>query len=389
VKRRVSVAEEIESSARNSFEVPDDVTYLNCASLCPRLKAVTVAGHSALDRMAAPWNIRSPDWFRDASGLAATFAQLIGAPAECATLVPSVSYGIAVAARNVGVSAGQNIVLINQEYPSNYYSWRRLADARAATIRSVRAHYEENLTDKIVSAIDRQTAVVSVSQCHWTDGRLVDLARIGEAARRHGAAFIIDASQSLGACPLNVGECQPDFLVSVGYKWLLGPYGLGYLYVAERWHTKGEPIEESWLHRLGSDNFASLVDYTPTYRPGAGRFGQGESAQFYLLPMAIAALVQIVEWTPEGINKQLRVWTDDLVVRTKSLGFTAPQQRERAGHMVGLRSERGLPPHLASALGERGVYVGLRGNCIRVAPHLHAGAKACDRFVAALGEITA
>ena len=382
-------ADDDQTSARNAFEVPDEVTYLNSASLAPRLKAVSAAGRAALERMAAPWHIRSADWFDDARKVAAAFAQLINARAECATLVPSVSYGIAVAARNIPVEAGQNIVLIDQEYPSNYYSWRRLADARAATIRSVRAGYEESLTEAIVAAIDRHTAVVAVAQCQWTSGRLIDLTRVGEAARRHRAAFVIDASQSLGAYPLDVRECRPDFLVTVGYKWLLGPYGLGYLYVAERWHANGEPLEESWLHRAGSDNFATLVDYTPEYKPGAQRFGQGESAQFYLLPMAIAALSQIAAWTPQRINRQLRGWTDELAARAEACGFSAPPPDQRAGHMVGLSSARGLPSGLSSAFAERGVYVGLRGDSVRVAPHLHAGAADMDQFIAALKELAA
>jgi selenocysteine lyase/cysteine desulfurase len=170
-------------------------------------------------------------------------------------------------------------------------------------------------------------------------------------------------------------------------KWLLGPYGLGYLYVAERWHAQGEPLEESWLHRAGSDNFASLVDYTPDYQPGAARFAQGESAQFYLVPMALEALSQIAEWTPEHIHRQLRAWTDELVARAEPWGFTAPASSQRAGHMVGLSSARGLRPDLARAFAERGVYVGIRGSCIRVAPHLHIPLDAMDRFIEALQTI--
>jgi selenocysteine lyase/cysteine desulfurase len=375
-------------SMRSAFEVPDDIVYLNCASLAPRLRGVTAAGQAALERMAAPWTVQAPDWFRNARTLSGSFARLIRAPEKCATLVPSVSYGIAVAARNIPVKAGQNIVLIDQEYPSNYYSWRRLADARGATIRSVNATHGESLTDAIVSAIDRHTAVAAVAQCRWTDGRMIDLGRVGGMARRHGAALVIDASQSLGACPLDVRDCQPDFLVSVGYKWLLGPYGLGYLYVAERWHASGEPLEESWLHREGSENFAALVDYTPVYQPGAERFGQGESAQFYLLPMAIAALTQITEWTPVGINQQLRALTESVVERAAPHGFIAPERLQRAGHMVGLRSERGLRGDLASAFADRGIYVGIRGNCIRVSPHLHTTHDAIDRFISALEDVS-
>jgi selenocysteine lyase/cysteine desulfurase len=235
--------------------------------------------------------------------------------------------------------------------------------------------------------MDRDTSVVAVANCRWTDGCLVDLSRVGLNARRHGAALVVDASQSVGAYPLDVRECRPDFLVSVGYKWLLGPYGLGYLYVAEKWHDNGEPLEESWLHRAGSNNFAGLVDYTTLYNPGADRFGQGESAQFYLLPMAIAALSQIAAWTPEHINQQLQAWTDALVTRAEQFGLTAAPRPQRSGHMVGLSSTRALRPDLVSAFAERGVYVGVRGNSIRVAPHLHATAEAMDRFIGALEEI--
>jgi selenocysteine lyase/cysteine desulfurase len=163
----------------------------------------------------------------------------------------------------------------------------------------------------------------------------------------------------------------------------------GYLYAAERWHATGEPLEESWLHRAGSENFAGLVDYTPFYKPGAERFGQGESAQFYLLPMAIAALSQITDWTPKWINERLQAWTDIVVARTEALGFSAPARFERVGHMVGLRSERGFRPGLASALAGRGIYVGFRADCIRVAPHLHTTVEDIDRFIGALKALTA
>src|SRR5688572_1887123 len=145
---------------RSMFAVPDAVAYLNSASLGPRLHTVREAGHAAVEKMASPWQIQSADWFGDARTLRELFASLIGAPADCAVLVPSVSYGIAVAARNVSVEAGDNIVVIDQEYPSNYYSWRRLARERGAEIRTAVARGGESLTDAIVSIIDARTAVV-------------------------------------------------------------------------------------------------------------------------------------------------------------------------------------------------------------------------------------
>ena len=374
---------------RNLFAITDDVTYLNCASLGPRLHAVNAAGHAAVDAMAAPWHVRTPDWFENARRLRALFASLIGAPAECAALVPSVSYGIAVAARNVPVASGDNIVVIDQEYPSNFYSWQRLACERGAQIRTAAARGEDSLTDAIVSAIDRRTAVVAVSNCHWTNGTLIDLPRVAASARRHDAALVVDASQTLGAYPLDIAEVRPDFLVSVGYKWLLGPYGLGYLYVAERWHANGTPLEESWLNRRGADNFATLADYTDEYQPGAQRFNQGESAQFYLLPMALAALTQIAQWTPARVQQQLSEWTRELSARAPALGLTCAEPSQRVGHMVGLTARGPLPPGLFNALAARNVYVGARGANIRVSPHLHSTAADLDRLVATLQELLA
>lgn len=376
-------------AARSSFAIPDSVTYLNSASLGPRLHAVNEAGHAAVERMAAPWKIHTADWFEDARRLRGLFASLIGAPADCAVLVPSVSYGIAAAARNVPVEAGDNIVVVDQEYPSNFYSWQRLARARSAEIRTAVARDGATLTEAIESAIDRHTAVVAVSNCHWINGALIDLCRVGAAARRHDAVLVVDASQSVGAYPFDIAEVQPDFLVTVGYKWLLGPYGLGYMYVAERWHAKGTPLEESWLNRQGADNFATLADYTAAYQPGAQRFNQGESAQFYLLPMAIAALTQVVQWTPARVQQQLSEWTRELASRAPSLGLACAEPSQRVGHMIGLSASKPLPPELFSALAARDVYVGARGTNIRVSPHLHSTAADLERLVSTLQELLA
>jgi selenocysteine lyase/cysteine desulfurase len=372
-------------TSNNLFAVPQDVTYLNCASLAPRLRAVSEAGHSAVDAMATPWKVQSSDWFVPAGKLRGLFASLIGAPADAVALVPSVSYGIAVAARNVPVAVGDNIVVIDQEYPSNYYSWRRLAQERGAEIRTAVARDGVNFTDAVLSLIDRRTAVVAAANCHWTHGALLDLPRIGAAARRHDAALVVDASQSLGAYPFDIGEVQPDFLVTVGYKWLLGPYGLGYLYVAERWHD-GIPLEESWLNRKDGDNFAGLVEYADAYEPGARRFNQGESAQFYLLPMALAALTQISQWTPQRIQRELSEWTAELATRVSMLGLQSVDPRQRVGHMIGLAATAALPSNLVDALARHGVYVAVRGNRIRVSPHLHNTAADLERLVTALKE---
>ncbi|MBM0106926.1 aminotransferase class V-fold PLP-dependent enzyme [Steroidobacter sp. S1-65] len=372
---------------RAAFEIPDHITYLNCASLCPRLKAVTAAGQASLVRMGTPWKVDNSDWFGGSEQLRSAFGRIINAPASSIALVPAVSYGIAVAALNVPVKDGDNIVVVDQEYPSNFYSWRRLARQRGAELRVVLPPPGGTITDAIISLIDRRTAVVATQNCHWTDGTFVDLRRVGAAARANDAALVVDASQSLGAYPFDVQEIQPDFLVTVGYKWLLGPYALGYMYVAERWHSQGVPLEESWLHREGSESFVGLVSYTEAYKAGAARFSQGEAAQLYLSAMALAALEQIQQWTPSRIQQQLGEWTTELAARAKPLGLTCVDASNRMGHLIGLRAKNGLPENLVTQLADRDIYVAARGSSIRVAPHLHSTASDMDRLVTALGEI--
>jgi len=378
------VTDRLIESQRALFDIPDGITYLNCANMSPQLRAVGDAGVGALRAGASPWTIGGAEWFPGAERLRGLFARIVNADAEGIALVPSVSYGIAVAAANVPVARGQSILLLDREFPSNVYGWRELAREQQAEVRTVRRESGGSWTDAILAAIDAGTAVVAVPNCHWTDGSLIDLDRVGAAARSVGAALVVDASQSLGAHPLDVSKVQPDFLVTVGYKWLMGPYGLGYLYVAPRWREQGVPIEHSWLSRAGCEDFTRLTEYTDAYRDGARRFDMGEFPQFVLMPMAIAALEQILAWGVGRIGEALSVLTARVARGAAELGGSTLPAGERVGHMVGVRLQGGLPDALAGALAAAKVYVSIRGDSIRVAPHLYNDSSDVDRFLTVL-----
>jgi selenocysteine lyase/cysteine desulfurase len=373
-----------EPSISEMFEIPEGVTYLNCANMAPQLRSVTAAGLDAVRRKATPWALSSADWFAGAEELRTLAGQVMGTEASHVALVPAASYGIAVAARNVRVERGQSILIVEHEFPSNVYAWRELAKRQGVRLLTVPRHPGGGWTEALLQAIDKETAVVSVPQCHWTDGSSVDLVRIGERAREVGAALVIDASQSLGACPLDLDRVQPDFLVSVGYKWLLGPYGLGYLYVAPRWHENGSPLEESWLTRKGSEDFARLIDYRDEYRQGARRFDMGEFPQFILAPMATAALKQILAWGVGTIEQTLSSLTDGIAKRAAYAGYEVLPYEQRCRHMIGIRLSGGVPAGLPAALATARVYVSIRGDVIRIAPHLYNDASDIERLFAVL-----
>jgi selenocysteine lyase/cysteine desulfurase len=371
---------------RELFEIPADVTYLNCASMSPQLRAVTAAGLEAVRLKASPWTLTPAGWFSGSERLRALAAQLLHADAEGIALVPAASYGLAVAAANVPVRAGQTIVILHQQFPSNVYAWRALAARRDARIHTVHRGADGTWTDAVLAAIDEQTAVVAVPHCHWTDGSRLNLTAIGERVRAAGASLVVDASQSLGAHPLDVRSIQPDFLVSVGYKWLLGPYGLGYLYAAPRWRETGTPIENSWLSRAGAEDFARL-DYTDEFRPGARRFDMGGFPRFAEVSMASAGLEQLLAWGVDRVQASLSVLTRHLDEGARTLGASTPPDGHRVGHMIGLRLPGGLPDGLAQALVESKIYVSQRRDSIRVSPHLYNDRADLDRFLNRLSDI--
>jgi selenocysteine lyase/cysteine desulfurase len=371
-------------SQRALFDIPDGVTYLNCASMSPQLRSVTDVGLGTVRAKSAPWTLTAADWFGGAERLRALFARLVNAASDDIALVPSASYGIAVAAANLPVRAGQTIVVLDREFPSNVYAWRELANTRGALLRTVTFEAGASWTDALLAAIDDSVAIVATPNCHWTDGSLIDLRRIAPAVRAVGAALVVDASQSLGARPLDVAELQPDFLVSVGYKWLMGPYGLSYLYAAPGRSKHGVPIEQSWMTRVGAEDFARLVDYSEDYREGARRFDMGEFSQFVLGPMAERGLAQILEWGVPNVECTLSQLTSLLAREAGALGCVVPRDDERVSHMLGVQVPGGLLAGLAATFAAANVFVSVRGDAIRVAPHLYNGEADVDRFVRVL-----
>jgi selenocysteine lyase/cysteine desulfurase len=381
-----AVALEPLTDQRAKFVVDDEVAYFNTAALSPMLRSVLEAGNAALDRRSKPWSISPPDWFIDSEELRVSFARLIGVARDNVALIPATSYGLAVVARNLSAKPGDRVLVLDQEFPSNYYTWHRFTKRTGAELVVVKREPGQNWTDAIVGAIDERVVVASFPNVHWTNGALVDLARVGARLRDAGAAFVIDASQSLGSLPLDIETLRPLAVVAVGYKWMLGPYSLGYMYLDPRLHD-GEALEENWILRAGSDDFSSLVDYHDAYRAGAERFDVGERSNFQLLPMAIAAVRQLSEWTVPQIAATLRLRTDEIVARAERLGLTALPGNLRGAHFVGIDLPRDRAPDLAVTLAKAKVIASVRGASLRLAPYLHNSAGDIDRLIDVLGSV--
>jgi len=368
---------------RELFEIPEEVAYLNCAYMSPQLRSARVVGERAVARKSRPWEITSSDFFEDAEQSRALFARLVGGEPDGVALVPSVSYGIGVAAANVPVREGERILILEDQFPSNVYPWRELAKRTGARLVSVPRPDDHDWTSVVLDLLDEGTAVVAVPNCHWTDGSLLDLGRVGESARRVGAALVVDGIQSLGAHPFDVREVRPDFLVASAYKWLLGPYGIGFLYAEKRWR-EGTPIEHNWINRRGSEDFSRLVGYQDAFQPGARRYDVGERSNFALLPMANEALRRILDWGVDNVSETIGELTGLIEREAKDRGIEAIPAERRARHIVGLKLGSAVAGDLAARLAGENVFVSVRGESVRVSPHLYNTERDVERLFAAL-----
>jgi len=361
---------------KHLFDLGDEVVYLNGAYMSPQLKSVEAAGLQGLRMKNRPHQVSIQDFFQPVEYLKAAFAELIHVSEnQRIVVIPSVSYGIANAARNLPIGKDQKILLMQEQFPSNYYIWEKVALEQGARLEIIPAPTAANRgdawTEQVLQSIDNETAVVAMAHVHWADGSVFDLKRVGEKARKMGAALVIDGTQSVGALPFDVQEIQPDALICAGYKWLLGPYSIGLAYYGPALDN-GRPIEENWINRLDSHIFQKLVEYQPDYKPFAARYAVGEQSNFINVPMLLAAIRQILDWRVDDIQAYCKHISEEAINEIVMMGAQIDGSPQRAAHLFGVRLGSAFDAgRLQAALQEHSVYVSFRGDAIRVAPHVY------------------
>src|SRR5271155_246134 len=373
---------------RHLFDIPNDVAYLNCAYMSPLMKPALEAGTAGLGRKTHPWLITPDHFFSGAEEFRGVAAQLADCYADCIAIVPSASYGVSTAARNVPIRKGQSVLVLEEQFPSNYYPWQRLLEETGASLKVVAWPEDDDWTAAVMRALTDEVAVAALPHVQWTSGGRLDLVRIGEACRKLGAALVLDLTQSLGALPFSVNDVQPDFAVAASYKWLLGPYSVGLFYVSPK-RQRGLPLEENWIQRANASDFSSLILYTKDYDRGARRFDMGERSNFALLPAAVRAMKQLLDWDVAQISETASALNLQMANAAAGLGFSSPAEPLRAPHYLCLRRKAAFPRELPEILAKEKVYVSVRGSSIRVPPHVYNTVEDCDRLIQCLRRIAA
>lgn len=357
--------------------------------MAPLLKSVEKAGVRGLRRKRNPAEISAEDFFTDSALLRNEFAKLIDTPEpNRIAIIPSVSYGMATIARNLSLRAGEEIIVVDGQFPSNYYSWENICHESGAVLKIIQPppttlSRGKIWNERILDAIGPKTRAIAIGNVHWADGTRFLLDLIRKRTREVGALLIVDGSQSVGALPLSVNEIQPDALVCAGYKWLLGPYSLGVAYYGVRFDG-GRPIEESWINRQDSQDFSQLVTYNSNYHQGAGRYEVGEHSNFILVPMLLKAIQQLNRWGVGNIQKYCSAISKNAIFALQEAGFPIEEEEYRAEHLFGVRLRGDNSQKIKEGLERSRVNVSYRGDAIRVSPNVYNREEDLSRLVKVL-----
>jgi selenocysteine lyase/cysteine desulfurase len=372
---------------RAEFDIPRDICYLNAAYMTPQPRDVVAAAIRGATRRSQPWKIAPPDFFKEVEALRAAFARQVGCSSDNIAIVPSAGYGVSSAAINMPTRPGDVILALNDQFPSNYYAWHRQALATGAEFRIVSKGAGRSWADALLEAIEfcgEDIAIATLEGHHWASAEFVDLETVIPALRDIGTRVVLDLTQSIGAYPVDINRLAPDFMVAAGYKWQFCPYGVAFLYVDDRYFD-GVPIEEAWMDRDGAEDFSKLADFTDLYQPGARRYDVSEKSSFSNIAGALAALQMLEKWSVATISETLAVTNARIAKILAGHGFETTAPDARAPHFQGARLPATDPRKLAARLIDNGVYASVRGEHLRVAPHLYTDDEDLARFDDALG----
>jgi selenocysteine lyase/cysteine desulfurase len=375
------------SCQRSHFEMPRGVCFMNAASYSPLPLRTQQAGRSAVGRKGTPWMLDTAFASRQYERARAAAARFINANPDDIALISSISYGVATAAKVLTIARGSRVILLENDHSSPVLEWHSRAEAQGFTIDTVRRPGDGDWTATILATIERRDAppvsLASISAVHWSDGGLIDIEKVGLALRKHRAGFLIDATQSAGVLGMDVGRLDPDFVIFPTYKWLLGPYGRAFLYVAKR-HQGGVPLEQTSYGRRDVRPEHEVYFADTRYVSDARRFDMGERDHFISMEMASTSMELMAEWGAGAIRQRLAMLTERVEDGVGGTGVEMLERRMRAPHILSLGFKGGLPAGLVSELATEGIYVAARLGRLRIAPHVYNDEIDADRLVTAL-----
>jgi Selenocysteine lyase len=310
-----------------------------------------------------------------------SIARLIGADASEIALATNTTYGLNLAAFSLPLERGDVVLSPDLEFPANVYPWMALAERRGVEYRRLECDDGVLDPDRLRRELDADDRVraVTVSWVQFASGARVDLTALGKLCRDRGVYFVVDAIQGLGPLTLNLAETPVDILACGAQKWLLSPWGSGFVYVRRELVSRLEPHEVSWMAVRGADDFSRLVDYDLSWRDNARKF-EFVTVPFQDLAAMNASLELFHELGPAAVSRHVRHLADRIVdwaTQRSDVELVTPSDASRRAGIISVR------PRDACAASERltnaNVAHSLREGGIRLSPHCYNTVEEIDR----------
>jgi len=317
----------------------------------------------------------------------ASIAKLIGADPDDIAITTGASAGLAAVAGGIEWKPGDEVIVGKGEFPAHFATWLPYETSGKLKVKIIEPAGRFITADDYIANLTPRTRLVSASLVRFDNGARLDAPRVAAACRASGAAFLLDASQCAGAIPMNVAALECDFLVSSGYKWMLGSYGTGFFWAKREWSDRLPPGAVYWMALEGAHKFDGLPLNALRVRAGARRWDTAETANFTNLAAWDVALQLLVGIGTEKLyahNSDLIRLLVDRLPHDRCV-LASPVEEERRAQFVCVASrDSGKTAELYEKLKAEKIYVGLREGALRVSPYIYSTERDIARVISVL-----
>lgn len=373
---------------RSEFADFEGVAYLDAALQGPMPLAAAREAQAALEWKKHPYRLPDSAYFDLPDRIREKVGRVIGAhPSEIA-VTTGASAGLAAVAAGIDWKPGDEVLVGRGEFPAHFSTWLRYEQAGKLRVRIVEPRGQFISADDYIECIGPCTRLISASLVRFDNGARLDAARVARACEKVGAALILDLSQCAGAIQLNIRDLGASMAVCSGYKWLLGPYGTGFFWIASEW-VERLPLGAVYFMALeGAREFHAMPTGNLRPAPGARRWDSAETANFTNLAAFDSSLDLVLRMGTDAVQRSIDSLVTEIIegLPQTSCVLTSPAERERRGPYVCVSAR---DPKDTAALydkvREAKISVSLRENALRIAPHIYNTAEDISRLMAILG----
>ncbi len=368
---------------RQDFPDFAPTVYLDCAYQGPFPRVAVARIQHAIELKCHPERLGPPEYFDLPERVRARLARLVGADPSEIALTNSATQGFGIVAGGLGFEAGDEVVIASSNFPSNLFSWLHLR-RRGVHVHVVKPSDGRVRAEEVAATLSPRTRVLALDWVSYTDGSRIDLAQMGDLAHRHGSLFVVDGSQGVGALELIIHDLPVDVMAVAAYKWLLGPYGTGFVYLNSEVQDRLDLQVVNWLSVEGSEDFDALPRDEFTLPRAARIFDVPQTANFLNLYALEASLEFVERVGVRVITKHCGHLLDRLADGLRQAGYTViyAAEPERRSTILGFHADSfEATTEVHKKLRENHVAVSLRQGIIRVSPYLYNCEADIDRLL--------